>query len=70
MLFGAVPSSSVGSRYLWSSKKLQEMRAEGPRATWEEASGVLARQPVQRSHRRVDNNGRSPSLAAVAATRS
>ncbi|MDQ3871159.1 MAG: hypothetical protein M3301_06055 [Chloroflexota bacterium] len=41
-----------GDRYLWSYHKLQEMRATNPRATWEDAAAVLARQPVQRSHRR------------------
>lgn len=41
-----------GDRYLWTHQKLQELRATNPRATWEDAAGVNAREPVQRSHRR------------------
>jgi hypothetical protein len=41
-----------GDRYLWTYRKLQELRATNARATWEDAAGVLARVPVQRSHRR------------------
>jgi hypothetical protein len=41
-----------GDRYLWTYRKLHELRATNPQATWEDAAGVLARQPVQRSHRK------------------
>lgn len=41
-----------GDRYLWTYRKLQELRASDPAAGWLEAASVLARQPVQRSHRR------------------
>ena len=41
-----------GDRYLWTHRKLEEMRASNSDASWEDAAGVLARLPVQRSHRR------------------
>jgi len=41
-----------GDRYLWIYRKLQELRATNRRATWDDAAGVLARLPVQRSHRK------------------
>lgn len=41
-----------GDRYLWTYRKLQELRASDPAATWERAAEVLARLPVARSHRR------------------
>jgi hypothetical protein len=41
-----------GDRYLWTYRTLQEMRATNARATWEDAASLLARQPVQRSHRK------------------
>jgi hypothetical protein len=41
-----------GDRYLWTFRRLQELRAADPAAGWEEAAGSLARLPVQRSHRR------------------
>ena len=41
-----------GDRYLWTYRKLQELRAAEPGTSWESAAAVLARQPVERSHRR------------------
>ena len=41
-----------GDRYLWTYRKLQELRAAEPDTNWESAAAVLARQPVERSHRR------------------
>ncbi len=41
-----------GDRYLWTYRKLQELRASDPAATWETAAAALARLPVARSHRR------------------
>lgn len=41
-----------GDRYLWTYRKLQDLRTSDPAATWEHAAAVLARQPVQRGHRR------------------
>jgi hypothetical protein len=41
-----------GDRYLWTHRKLQELRATNRGATWEDAAVILAGQPVQRSHRR------------------
>lgn len=41
-----------GDRFLWTFRKLQELRTADPDATWEDAAAVLARQPVERSHRR------------------
>ncbi len=40
-----------GDRYLWTYQKLQELQAMNPRATWADAAGVLAGQPVRRRHR-------------------
>jgi len=41
-----------GDRYLWILRKLQELRAADANATWEDAASALARQRVERSHRR------------------
>ena len=41
-----------GDRYLWTYRKLQELRAADARATWLDAATLLAGQPVARSHRR------------------
>lgn len=41
-----------GDRYLWTYRKLQELRAADRDATWEDAAAALARLPVQRSHRK------------------
>jgi hypothetical protein len=41
-----------GDRYLWTYRKLGELRAADPNATWEDAAAGLARQPVERNHRR------------------
>ncbi|MCV0403865.1 MAG: hypothetical protein K5924_09145 [Chloroflexi bacterium] len=41
-----------GDRYLWTYRKLQELRASDPAATWDAAAAALARLPVARSHRR------------------
>jgi hypothetical protein len=41
-----------GDRFLWTYRKLQEMRASNREASWQDAASVLAGQPVQRSHRR------------------
>ena len=40
-----------GDRYLWTFRKLQELLAADPSASWEDAATVLAGLPVQRSHR-------------------
>jgi hypothetical protein len=40
-----------GDRYLWTYRKLQELRASDPDATWHDAATILAGIPVQRSHR-------------------
>lgn len=41
-----------GDRYLWTYRKLQELRVAEHDAGWEDAAAALARLPVQRSHRR------------------
>jgi len=41
-----------GDLYLWTSQKLRELRTTDPRATWTDAAALLARQPVDRTHRR------------------
>jgi hypothetical protein len=41
-----------GDRYMWTHQKLQELRAAKPRATWADAASLLARVPIQRSHRK------------------
>lgn len=41
-----------GDRYLWTHRKLQELRTSDPGSTWEQAAAVLAREPVKRGHRR------------------
>jgi hypothetical protein len=41
-----------GDLYLWTSHKLRELRATDPRATWTDAAALLARHPVDRTHRR------------------
>jgi hypothetical protein len=41
-----------GDRYLWTYRKLQELRASDPAASWETAATSLARLPVARHHRR------------------
>jgi len=40
-----------GDRYLWTYRKLEELRAVDRTATWLVAAATLARQPVQRRHR-------------------
>jgi hypothetical protein len=41
-----------GDRYLWTYRKLQELRTSDPTATWADAASALARQPASRAHRR------------------
>ena len=41
-----------GDRFLWTYRKLEELRAADAGAKWEDAAHILAHQPVQRSHRR------------------
>jgi hypothetical protein len=41
-----------GDLYLWTSQKLRELRTTNPGATWTEAAALLARVPVDRTHRR------------------
>ena len=40
-----------GDRYLWTHRKLQELRAMNGQASWEDAARALAKVPVARSHR-------------------
>lgn len=54
-----------GDRYLWTYRKLQELQAADPDATWEDAAGALARLPVQRSHRRETLATRRKPLPAI-----
>ncbi|MGQ0608639.1 MAG: hypothetical protein ACT4OQ_09280 [Chloroflexota bacterium] len=41
-----------GDLYLWTSQKLRELRTTNPGATWTDAAALLARVPVDRTHRR------------------
>jgi hypothetical protein len=41
-----------GDLYLWTSQKLRELRTTNPGATWTDAGAILARHPVDRTHRR------------------
>ena len=41
-----------GDRYLWTYRKLQELRATDAGATWFDTASLLSRLPVQRQHRR------------------
>lgn len=41
-----------GDLYLWTSRKLQELRTSDSAGGWEDAAAALARQPVQRGHRK------------------
>ena len=41
-----------GDLYLWTSQKLRELRTTNPRASWTDAAALLARVPVDRTHRR------------------
>lgn len=41
-----------GDLYLWTSQKLRELRTTHRQATWTDAAGLLARIPVDRTHRR------------------
>ena len=41
-----------GDLYLWTAQKLRELRTTNPDATWTEAATLLARVPVDRTHRR------------------
>lgn len=58
-----------GDRFLWTYRKLEELRAGDPAATWEDASLILAQQPVQRSHRRETLAIRRKPLSARGASR-
>ena len=41
-----------GDRYLWTYRKLSELRSIDRGATWDDAAAALARLPVQGSHRK------------------
>lgn len=56
-----------GDLYLWTSQKLRELRTTDPIATWTEAAALLARVPVDRTHRR--ESGSRPSQATAEARR-
>jgi len=53
-----------GDRYLWTYRKLEELRAADQGAKWADAALILARQPVQRSHRRETVAARRKPLPA------
>ena len=53
-----------GDRYLWTSRKLLELRARDPSATWTDAATILAHEPVHRSHRRETLDARRKPLPA------
>jgi len=55
-----------GDRYLWTYRKLEELRAADQGARWDDAALILARQPVQRSHRRETLAARRKPLPARA----
>ena len=56
-----------GDRYLWTYRKLQELRTADPTTTWTDAAAALARVPVQRSHRRETLAARRKPLPARSA---
>jgi hypothetical protein len=56
-----------GDRYLWTYRKLEELRASDQGARWEDAALILAQQPVQRSHRRETVAARRKPLPRSAA---
>ena len=58
-----------GDRYLWTYRKLEELRAADQGARWDEAALILARQPVQRSHRRETLAARRKPLPARGAAK-
>jgi hypothetical protein len=58
-----------GDRYLWTYRKLEELRACDPRARWDDAALILARQPVQRSRRRDTLAARRKPLPARGAAK-
>jgi hypothetical protein len=41
-----------GDLYLWTSQKLRDLRTTTPHASWTDAAALLARVPVDRTHRR------------------
>jgi hypothetical protein len=53
-----------GDRYLWTFRKLQELRAVEAGASWRDAASNLAREPVQASHRRATLASRRKPLPA------
>jgi len=53
-----------GDRYLWTFRKLEELRAVDPGASWDDAALILGRQPVQRAHRRETLAARRKPLPA------
>lgn len=53
-----------GDLYLWTSQKLRELRTTDPSATWTEAAALLARVPVDRTHRRQTVAARRKPLQA------
>ena len=53
-----------GDLYLWTSQKLRELRTTNPAATWTEAAALLARVPVDRTHRRETVAARRKPLPA------
>lgn len=53
-----------GDRYLWTYRKLQELRAAEAGASWLDAASILAREPVQATHRRATLASRRKPLPA------
>jgi hypothetical protein len=58
-----------GDLYLWTSHKLRELRATNPRATWTDAAALLARVPVDRTHRKDTLAARRKPLPTAPPTR-
>ena len=57
-----------GDRYLWTFRKLEELRASDANATWFDAAETLAGEPVRAQHRRETLAIRRKPLPANAGT--
>ena len=51
-LAGRFDFKTEGDLYLWTHRRLRELRAVNPGATWADATAALMREPVTRAHRR------------------